>query len=71
MMTANHTLFEKDGVFGFHVGACHLELVAVAEDFIQHRYTIDRSLSTLRTYHVQYALGVALYLHPYLAHILY
>ena len=43
MMTANHTLFEKDGVFGFHVSTCHLEpLVAVAEDMFTS-YSTDRS----------------------------
>ena len=31
-MTANHTLFEKDGIFRFHISTCHLEqLVTVVE----------------------------------------
>ena len=45
MMTANHTLFEKEGVFGFHVSTCHLEqLVAVAEDMFT-LYSTDRSIA--------------------------
>ena len=32
MMTVNHTVFEKDGVFRFHISTCHLEqLVTVVE----------------------------------------
>ena len=43
-MTANHTLFEKEGVFGFHVSTCHLkQLVAVAEDMFT-LYSTDRSI---------------------------
>ena len=45
MMTANQTLFEKEGVFGFHVSTCHLEqLVAVAEDMFT-LYSTDRSIA--------------------------
>ena len=45
MMTANHTLFEKEGVFGFHVSTCHLEqLIAVAEDMFT-LYSTDRSIA--------------------------
>ena len=56
MMTTNHTLFEKDGVFGFHVSICHLE------QLVAYTAPIDRSLSmsTLCTYHMQCTLGVAL-----------
>ena len=51
---------EKDGVFGFHVSTCHLEpLVAAAEDILT-LYSTDRSTSTLRTYYMQYTLGVTL-----------
>ena len=43
-LDVNHTLFEKDGVFGFHVSTCHLEqLVAVAEDMFT-LYSTDRSM---------------------------
>ena len=43
-MDANHTLFEKDGVFGFHVSAYHFEqLVAVAEGMFT-LYSIDQEL---------------------------
>ena len=54
MMTANHPLFEKDEVFGFHVGTCHLEqLVAVAEDMFT-LYSTDRSIAV--HVHVAYIL---------------
>ena len=43
IMTTNHTLFEKDEVFGFHIGICNLEqLVAVAEDMFT-LYSTNRS----------------------------
>ena len=45
MMTANHPLFEKDGVFWFHISTCHLEqLVAVAEDMFS-LYSTDRLIA--------------------------
>ena len=45
MTTTNHTLFEKDGVFGFHINTCHLEqLVAVAKDMFT-LYSTDRSIT--------------------------
>ena len=54
MMTANHPLFEKDEVFGFHVSTCHLEqLVTVAEDMFT-LYSTDRSIAV--HVHVAYVL---------------
>ena len=57
------TLFEKDGVFGFHVSTCHLEqLVAVAEDMFT-LYSTDRWIAVhihVAYVHMQYTLGVAL-----------
>ena len=59
MMTANHTLFEKEGVFGFHVSTCHLEqLVAVAEDMFT-LYSTDRSIAVhVHVVYVPHAIHV-------------
>ena len=43
MMTANHTLFEKEGVFEFHVSTCHLEQLVAVDMFTL--YSTDRSIA--------------------------
>jgi len=59
MMAVNHTLFEEDGVFRFHVNARHLKLV-IAECMIsmfKHRQLL--SSTHVFAYHVQHFLLVA------------
>ena len=54
-ITVNHTLFEKDGVFGLHISICHLEqLVTVVEDMFT-LYSTDRSIPVANVPHATHA----------------
>ena len=59
--TMNHTLFKKDGVFGFHISTCHLEqLVTVVEGNVPRATHAGRGFIITSSFGIYPLLGACL-----------